>query len=355
VNNMRTQDDWYSSASWVDDDAADIDAYVSRLKPHTRPPYDLKQKLEEWRTNGVVIFEGVVDHGLIDKVNEDIAFVLHHHDKYSLPVDGSHDVAETYRFLNRLSSRQVQEYNLRLVDIHTVSYNAALLTMVPEAVSFLRHVFGSEPALLQTLTFPIGSEQTVHQDFPYVFRQRDIAKLAAFWIPLEDIHPDSGPLAYYCGSHRVKTLGFFDWGDGAINQFDRFGEHRHVTGYESFLKERIEALGLPPRHFLPRKGDLLVWHGALVHAGSEIRNRSLTRKSLVGHYTAVGSHHWIEQHRLGGGFVFGAATNRDVRANQAGRAEDEVSISGTIKAVVKRMLLRHCPSVLKRIRQIRGK
>jgi ectoine hydroxylase-related dioxygenase (phytanoyl-CoA dioxygenase family) len=237
-----------------------------------------------------------------------------------------------------MRSSQLQDCNLKLVDIHTVSYNAALLTMVPAAVSFLGHVFGSEPALLQTLTFATGSEQRVHQDFPYVFRQRDIAKLAAFWIPLEDIHPDSGPLAYYCGSHKVDKLGFFDWGSGAINQFDRFGIHRHIRGYEDFLEQRIQALTLTPLHFLPRKGDLLVWHGALIHAGSEIKNRSLTRKSVVGHYTAVGGHHSLQRNRVGEGFVFGVAKDRDVRANQAGGGDGDVSIRRTIKKLAKRLL-----------------
>ena len=33
-----------------------------------------------------------------------------------------------------------------------------------------------------------------------------------------------------------------------------------------------------------RKGDVLIWSADLAHGGSPVTDRSLTRKSLVGHY-----------------------------------------------------------------------
>ena len=45
--------------------------------------------------------------------------------------------------------------------------------------------------------------------------------------------------------------------------------------------------GIAPKTFLPRKGDVLLWHGNLPHEGTRIRNTALTRRSLVTHYTSL--------------------------------------------------------------------
>lgn len=37
--------------------------------------------------------------------------------------------------------------------------------------------------------------------------------------------------------------------------------------------------------FTPRKGDLLIWHSALVHGGMPRNDPALTRRSIVSHYT----------------------------------------------------------------------
>ena len=36
--------------------------------------------------------------------------------------------------------------------------------------------------------------------------------------------------------------------------------------------------------FLPKKGDAIIWHGKLIHRGAPPVDKSLTRKSLIGHY-----------------------------------------------------------------------
>jgi ectoine hydroxylase-related dioxygenase (phytanoyl-CoA dioxygenase family) len=138
--------------------------------------------------------------------------------------------------------------------------------------------------------------------------------LAAFWIPLEDIHTDSGPLVYYRGSHDVSKVGFFDWGSGYINNFDRFNSKEQVSSYAKFLELKVKDMNFKPLYFLPKKGDLLIWHGALIHGGSPIKNRNLTRKSFVGHFTSLDSHYALTPHFKGGGFVLDAPAVSDIRA-----------------------------------------
>jgi phytanoyl-CoA hydroxylase len=45
----------------------------------------------------------------------------------------------------------------------------------------------------------------------------------------------------------------------------------------------IDTQGLQPSIFLPKRGDLLIWHGALIHGGTPMQNPGLTRRSFICH------------------------------------------------------------------------
>jgi ectoine hydroxylase len=45
-------------------------------------------------------------------------------------------------------------------------------------------------------------------------------------------------------------------------------------------------MDIEPREFLPRKGDVLIWHANLLHGGRAIAAPGATRRSLVAHYFA---------------------------------------------------------------------
>ena len=137
---------------------------------------------------------------------------------------------------------------------------------------------------MQTLTFNKGSQQPAHADFAFVHNQIDISFMAASWIPLEDIHSDSGPLAYYPGTHKVVNCGFYDFGDGEII-LTNGSDLMSAAEFGYWLEKEIEAGKYAKKIFLPKKGDVLIWHAALVHEGTKILDQSLTRKSLVTHYT----------------------------------------------------------------------
>lgn len=139
--------------------------------------------------------------------------------------------------------------------------------------------------MLQSLTFTKGSQQPIHIDYPYVRTQTKLAHLAASWIPLEDVHADSGPLAYYPGSHKIDASGFFDWGNGSI--LLEPDSTRSPMDFAHFLWDRMAAQGIKPEIFSPKKGDLLIWHGNLAHEGTKILSPDRTRKSYVTHYTSL--------------------------------------------------------------------
>lgn len=275
---LPTRDEWLASRPWIDQSNPDIDSY-SRTQSETL--FDLRQKLKEWYTDGVVIFEKAVDLTVLDQFERDIRWIAEHPKDFPIKVE-----TEAMRPIEEFTTSELLGTSgLKFHGLHAYSSAARALCLTPHVTRFLWHIFGDRPAAMSTLTFLRGSQQMAHADFPFVFQQMSLPYLAASWIPLEDIHPDSGPLAYYPGTHRVEDFGFYDFGNGQIILRD--GSAVSVVDFGKWLYQRIEEEKIPRKIFLPRRGDALIWHGALVHEGLAIRNQELTRKSLVTHYTTV--------------------------------------------------------------------
>jgi len=162
--------------------------------------------------------------------------------------------------------------------------SAKRLSLSFHICEFLRHVFRDSPVILQSLTFHKGSQQPTHIDYPYVRSQKILPMLAASWIPLENINPQSGPLKYYPGSHKTEVSGFFDWGKGSILM--EKDSLRTPIEFSNYLDRRMLQKEIVPVTFCPKKGDALIWHGNLAHGGTYIAHHKLTRKSYVTHYTS---------------------------------------------------------------------
>ena len=109
--------------------------------------------------------------------------------------------------------------------------------------------------LFQGLTFEKGSGQGLHQDTAYVVLDKPM-ELAAAWIALEDIAPDSGELMYLDGSHQMP-----EWKFG--------GKSKHFDPDQHEVIIRGEAQALPLKEF-----ELL--HILLANAG-----RVLPRETLI--------------------------------------------------------------------------
>ena len=269
---------WQRNVPWIDDPAADVSSYISSLSQH--PDYDLHEKLCHWRDNGFVIFESVVSRDLIDEYLSDVDHLRQHYSEYDIPIEirgcqmSSRDVAEFPEDLTGLKLNQMQCF----------SRAASRLSLTSRIQDFLSHVFRGPPSVCQSLTFWRGSEQAVHVDYPYVCQQTRLGYLAASWIPLEDVHPDAGPLAYYPGGHKLENSGFFDWGNGSIIYSEQ--SHHTPTEFATYLYQRMEQAGIRRQQFFPKRGDVLIWHGNLPHEGTAVKDSRRTRKSYVTHYTA---------------------------------------------------------------------
>ena len=53
---------------------------------------------------------------------------------------------------------------------------------------------------------------------------------------------------------------------------------------DAYVREQLEKHGIEEKVVTGKKGDVLIWHGQLLHGGLPINDHTLTRKSLVTHY-----------------------------------------------------------------------
>jgi hypothetical protein len=256
--------------------------------------FNLCEKLEQWRQIGIVTFEEVVPEEHINNLLDDIRFLNDHKSYFDLEVEYKGD-----RFkLKDLPISPLSDTGIKFNCLENISYAARRLSLNRFVTRFLHHVFQDDPVVIQSLTFWRGSEQPAHLDYPWVCVQTKLPRLAASWIPLEDIHPDAGPLEYYAGTHRPGVLAPYDWGNGSLVQkSDSIGTPEDFCSY---LIKEVQRLNLKPQVFLPKKGDLLIWHGNVLHGGTKVKDRSRTRQSYVTHYTSLDA--YPSDHRFSDAF-----------------------------------------------------
>jgi ectoine hydroxylase-related dioxygenase (phytanoyl-CoA dioxygenase family) len=172
---------------------------------------------------------------------------------------------------------------MRIMDFIHNSVAAKQISLHPNITTVFEHVLGDRVVAFQSLNFFQGSQQPIHQDFAYV-PGRPRPRLVASWVALEDIHPDSGPLRYIPGSHRLRK---FDWAPGPHKIP---GTARNELEFQDHILQEAAKAGLQTLTFCPKKGDAFLWHSALAHGGSLVNDPSRTRKTHVTHYAPKTTH-----------------------------------------------------------------
>ena len=144
-------------------------------------------------------------------------------------------------------------------------------------------ILGRRARPFAAINFMAGSQQHLHQDMA-VFHIYPHNLLVGAWIACEDIKPESGPLVIYAGSHRAGMFpGFTDYPQTNLRTVDA----TTAASYQSWVDDLATRFA---RHeFLARKGEVLLWHGMLIHGGAPVGRRGTSRKSFVLHYTVRGA------------------------------------------------------------------
>ena len=132
-------------------------------------------------------------------------------------------------------------------------------------------LLGWEPLAVQTMLYfkPPGARgQAVHQDQHYL--RAEPGTCMAAWLALDDADEENGCLEVVTGSHRLPVL--------CTESADTTVSFTDVT------VPLPEGMGTSP---LPMSaGDVLFFHGSLIHGSYPNRSPDRFRRALIGHYIA---------------------------------------------------------------------
>jgi ectoine hydroxylase-related dioxygenase (phytanoyl-CoA dioxygenase family) len=288
---------------WLDKPEADIEGYVRGLGSVVKEPELLIEQLHSWRNNGFVLLPRAIEPELIDALLGDVEELFHDCSKYSILINSE---SKGIRPAREFNPGDFNEHHMRVLDFHNNSIAGKRISLHPKLMNILGHIFRENVVAMQSLTFIYGSEQTTHADYAYVV-PRIPSHLAATWVALEDVKPEAGPLAYFPGSHRLPK---FNFGNGIFLTPESTKNEFH---FRDHLEAECRKAGIEKKVFLPKKGDVFVWHGVLAHQGSPQANPSLTRKAFVTHYSTVRAYPFDRRrdgvvppkYYLNGGVIYG--------------------------------------------------
>ena len=131
---------------------------------------------------------------------------------------------------------------------------------------------GADPVAIQSMYFWQGSEQRRHQDQFY------LPECMSAWLAFEDTSPRNGTVWAQAGSHKGRLLTRSDFLEG--------GEFHGVDYNDAvdMVFAENEASGMVEKPILAEKGDVLYFHGVLVHRGGEILEPGSSRHVYANHY-----------------------------------------------------------------------
>jgi hypothetical protein len=244
---------------WYDQDGAADD--IDRRLAAGEITASQAARFHQFVRDGYVVLDETIAEPALDLVNADLTQAIKR--GYGGYQPGSSDRIELLHF----------------------EYKSAMdMLYQPPVTRFLTQLWGTDPRPCQCLVFACGSQQDPHQDAIHLTSFPD-GYMCGVWIALEDIQPDSGELVVYPGSHRLPQVRMADVDCQKVTGGDwtEFGAKVLPVWQAAAEKGAIE-----PVIYRPKKGQILIWHANLMHGGSQRRNLSLSRRSMVVHYFAGG-------------------------------------------------------------------
>lgn len=244
-----------TSSAWLD--LNDSAAVVESKEGFQQFTANEQEQLKQWSSNGFLTLKNHFSFAQADEVNKAVDELIN---QKHLPVTHDNKVMFGYKHSPAIKNMMQDD----------------------ELKKLLSFILNKEVVPFQTLNFVKGSGQRAHSDSIHMTTY-PLGYLIAAWIALEDIHPDSGPLFYYRGSHKLPYLLNDDFENYSTRL--KLG-NKQYSDYEDMADEIISKTNFQKEIFLPKKGDALIWHANLIHGGTPVVNPQRTRKSMVIHYYA---------------------------------------------------------------------
>jgi ectoine hydroxylase-related dioxygenase (phytanoyl-CoA dioxygenase family) len=229
-----------------------------------------------WEDNGYLVLPGLFSSAEMQAVNELINGLLE--DSKGLgnaTVDVLHGEHLGKRFRGADAPKDSFQGPIKINDLFLQEPKVRDLALGKELTRILSDLLDGPPMICNSLNFIWGSQQPNHIDSWYMPPPVE-NKLAVSSICLEDVRPEAGPLLYYPGTHKIPPYRFSHGGIHAVQE--------EMPACQAYLEEQLKKTHAERREFLGKAGDVFLWHGQLLHAGSPIKDLSYTRKTLVTHY-----------------------------------------------------------------------
>lgn len=248
-----------SAGHWLDapDVESRIDAQVASGDITAREA----EQLRAFKRDGFVILDEQLPDDLVNRANADL----------------DRAIAEGWQGYRYGDSTRLEQMHVHFPAVREV-------WLYRPVHRFLSLVFGVPSNPCQSLVYVFGSQQDAHQDTVHL-TPFPAGLMCGVWAALEDVQPGSGELVVYPGSHRLPRVYLHDAECAKVRgDWSEFG--RKVVGR---WNELLKAEGTEPVPYYAKKGQILIWHENLMHAGSVRRDTSLSRRSIVTHHFAQGA------------------------------------------------------------------
>jgi hypothetical protein len=191
----------------------------------------------------------------------------------------------------------------------------AVLGSLPDVHECMADLVGEPVGMHLNLSGWVTTERDWHQD-TYLNPPHVGDYYVAAWYALDDIDPQSGPFQLVPGSHQwfevtqEKTLAALEPHERHDPAWPKYSE-RFLT---PLFTEEIERRGDDILTHLPERGDVLLWHGRLIHRGSLAAVPGMERRSLIIHYSGINHRQDMPQAEpYRGGYIFPLHGNQPVR------------------------------------------
>jgi hypothetical protein len=226
----------------------------------------------DWNDAGVLVLEGLIDDDLIGAYSR--AWV-----DANGPVEL--DRADFFDNVRFLSAERPGGWP----DCTPYMRHPEILDLAAPIAPHLEQLIGEPAGMHLNLTGWVTTTRDWHQD-SYLNEPEVGDHYAAVWVALGDIHPDTGPFQYVSGSHRWPQVTR-DLIGRHVNledpQWPRHSEEILSPMFEAELDRR----GVAPVTYLPKRGDVLIWHGRLLHRGSKAKVPGAYRPSFIAHFSGI--------------------------------------------------------------------
>ncbi len=252
---------------WLDrPDAAD---QLERARDAGTITAEEHAELTRWIRDGFLVYRGLFEAELAAEINADIEQIVE---------------------ANR--GRPVGEIKKHFENVFKTSDATRRAMVLPQLLERLDRILGVRAIPHQSLNLPISSQQDAHSD-EVLMTSHPPGFLIAAWFALEDIDEQCGPLFYYPGSHRWDYIGAREIGIplGASNPE---ADQCFDASYYDLVRAAVAAHDVEPQVFLPKCGDVLVWHSNLLHGALKCTRGDATRRSLIAHYYGDGAIHYSD-------------------------------------------------------------